>query len=71
MERSRRVRAKELEKVRMRGGVKGAVGGSRGSRGVWGGPEVLGGKTAKNTKTPEKTLRMASLLRSNIQNFVQ
>ena len=37
------------------------------------GPEVLGGKTAKNTKKTRKTLRncMASLLRGNIQDFVQ
>ena len=37
-----------------------------------GGPEVLGGKTAKNTKKPEKRAgTVASLVRSNIQDFVQ
>ena len=47
---------KKLEKARMRGGcrgvqgVQGCLGGSRGFQGgSWGGPEVLGGKTAKNT----------------------
>ena len=46
----------------MRGGVQA----------VQAGPEVLGGKTAKHQKT-RKTLRncMASLLRSNSQDFVQ
>ena len=53
-------------------------GGSRGSRGVWGGVQGVcrgsRGKTLKrNTKKPRKTLWncMASLLRSNIQDFVQ
>ena len=51
------------------GCLGGGPGGSRGSRG---GPEVLGGKRIKHEKT-RKTLRncMASLLRSNIQDFVQ
>ena len=59
------------EKTRCRGSrVSGQVEGVPG--GVQGGPEVLGRKTAKNTKN-RKTLRncMASLLRSNIHNFVQ
>ena len=70
---------KKLEKARMRGGVQG---GSRGSRAVWGGPgvpggsrggpELFGGKRLEHEKT-RKTLRncVASLLRSNIQDFVQ
>ena len=66
---------KNLEKTRCREfqGSRGVWGGPGGSRGSRGGPEALGGKTAKKHEKTRKTLRncMASLLRSNIQNFVE
>ena len=57
----------------MRGGGAGVSRGGQGVPGrVRGSPEVLGGKTAKNTKKSEKRSGAVWLgLRSNIQDFVQ
>ena len=51
-----------LPKNRKRGGCRGA----RGSRGVWGGSRKFQGRSKGGSRN-----RMASLLRSNIQDFVQ
>ena len=71
----RNMKARQMQDLRGGAGGPGGPGvsggGPGGSRGVYrGGPEVLGGKTAKNTR---ETLWncMASRLRSNIQDFVQ
>ena len=78
VEKKSRKKNQKKTKARSRGsrGVWGGPGGSRGVQGVpggvQGGPEVLGEKRLKQQKT-RKMLRncMASLLRSNIQDFVQ